>query len=123
MSLVEALLSLPDSLELTVVRRDIAAELSRASAKFVCRGGARWALTDSGRRFLMQFREDASDAVESVLVTLVRDADGLLFHLVCDEAMVLKVATSDLGRKLREIRTVNPDVRIAFDFRGTDRVR
>ena len=123
MTLVEALLLLPECGEPTAVRRDIAAELSRASARFVCRGGARWALTDGGRRFLAQFREDAVDAVQSVLVTLVRAADGPLFHLLCDEAVVLKVAKPDLRRKLHEIRAVNPDVRIAFDFRRSDRVR
>ena len=117
MTLIEALLLLPQRGDPTVLSRELASVLTAGSGRFVHRRAAFWSLTTDGQRFLAQFRSDRSAAIGHVAVKLVLESGGPVFHLVCDTGAVLRVARSDLQRSLREIQSDNPDVKIVFDFR------
>src|SRR5690242_20435851 len=105
MALIEALLRLPEDGQPTLVGREVAAELATASARFVQGGVGLWSLTEAGRRFLVQFRPEVSVEVSHIVVKLVREAEGPVFHLLCDERLLLKVQRSDLLRTLQEIKS------------------
>ena len=56
MTMIEALLSLPAHGEPMLVSQDIAATLQRSATRFANCLAKTWFLTESGRRFLDQFR-------------------------------------------------------------------
>lgn len=70
MTLIEALLMLPEHGESKVVSREVAEALAGSSIKIVQRCGILWSLTDGGRRFLVQFRRGRSDFATRVVVRL-----------------------------------------------------
>ena len=119
---IDALLSLPEQGGATAVSRESAAAFSKLSLKMVRRDADRWSLTNAGLRFLAQFRRRPPMVVEHLVVRLVVDNGTPLFHLYCDEDVVLRIHKMDLQRSLQKIRAANPSVRIDFDFRSQGRV-
>lgn len=117
MTLIEALLLMPQRGAPMVANRELATALAAGSARFVRRHATLWSLTDDGRRFLAQFKLGRSEPISQITVRLVSGDDGMAFHLLCDAGTVERVGRTDLHRKLRELRKENPDVKIAFDFR------
>jgi hypothetical protein len=115
MTLIEALLALPQDGAPAVVSGEVAAELRGASTRFVRCSGILWSLTDDGRRLLGQFRQ-GHDGISQVTVRLIIKDSVPAFDLICDEAVILRIGKADLQRKLQEIRTLNPDVKVVFDF-------
>ena len=81
MTLIEALLLLPEHGEPEVVGREVARVLNGSSAGLARRHGTRWSLTDTGRRFLAQFRQDGSYVVTQVVVRLVIEDGVPVFHI------------------------------------------
>jgi len=45
-----------------------------------------------------------------------------VFHLLCDDDLLLKVCKTELRRQLQELQAVNPGVKVSFDFRSPGRV-
>ena len=122
MTLIEALLLLPERGEPNIVNREVAAALAGSSTKIVQRHGKLWSLTDDGQRFLMQFRPGRSDSITEIVVRLVLENGEPLFHLLCDDVILMKVDKTDLQRSLRKLQAANPDMKVAFDFRPSRRV-
>lgn len=122
MSFIDALLFLPEHGEPMVVSRQMAIELHPASPRFARCREMSWSLTRDGRRFLAQFRPQRSDTITRVVVRLVSEDRGPVFHLLCDAGRILRVSRTDLRRSLRDIQSDNPGVKIFFDFRRSGRV-
>jgi hypothetical protein len=122
MTLIEALLLLPERGEPNIVNREVATALAGSSAKIVQRRGKLWSLTDDGRRFLAQFRYGRSDTITEIVVRLVVENGEPLFHLLCDDDILMKVDKTDLQRSLRKLQAANPGMKVAFDFRPSRRV-
>jgi hypothetical protein len=118
MTLIEALLLLPEHGEPGPVDREVAGALKRLSPRIVRRHGALWSLTDSGRRFLAQFRQDGLNVITQVVVRLVFEHGAPMFHILGDESTLLKVGKTDLRRSLQELQSVNPGMKVVFDFRS-----
>ncbi len=116
MTLIEALLLLPEHGAPKVANRELSAALAGSSPRIVTRLGRLCSLTEGGRRFLAQFRHGRPATVSHVVVRLMIENDTLVFYLLCDES-VLKVQRADLRRRLEEIQTANPGVKVMFDFR------
>ena len=91
--------------------------LSGLSPSIVRRHGALWSLTDSGRRFLAHFRQDGSCVITQVVVRLVIEDGAAVFHILGDESTLLKVDRTGLRRSLQELQSVNPGMKVVFDFR------
>lgn len=121
MTLIQALLLLPEYGGPTVVSREAAVPLGGSSGRFAGCRGILWSLTDDGQRFLAQFRRRPI-AVTKVTVRLVTENDVPVFHLLCDDAMELRVSQADLQLTLQKLRAANPNVKVAFDFRRPGRV-
>jgi hypothetical protein len=121
MSLIEALLLLPEQGEPAPVDWEVAGALNGLSPNIVRRHGTLWSLTDSGRRFLAQFRQDGIQVVTQVVVRLVIEDGAPMFHILGDESTLLKVGRSDLRRSLQELQAVNPGMKVVFDFRSSGR--
>ena|SRR5690349_2112603 len=121
MTLIEALLSLPENGGPTVVSREAAVELGGSSGRFVRCLGILWSLTDDGQRFLTQFRHTPL-TVTKVTVRLVTENNVPVFHLLCDDAMELRISRADLQPTLQKIRAANPNVKVTFDFGRPGRV-
>ena len=122
MTLMEALLLLPEHGEPEAVDWEVARALNGLSRWIVRRHGALWSLTNSGRRFLAQFRQDGSYGVTQVVVRVVIEDGAPVFHILGDECTLLKVAKSDLQRSLQELQSVNPGMKVVFDFRSSGRM-
>jgi hypothetical protein len=122
MTLIDALLLLQEHGEPTMVGQNVAAVLAGSSDKIVQRCGAQWSLTEGGCRFLAQFRERRSDSFATVVVRIAIENDAPVFHLLCDDAVLLKVEKADLRRRLHDLHTANPNVKVLFDFRPLGRV-
>ena len=122
MTLIEALLLLPEQGEPELVNRAVARALAGSSPTIVGRHGRLWSLTDAGRRFLAQFRHCRPYIVTHVTVSLVVEDGEPVFHLLCDGSMLLKVGRTDLQSSLRELQSVNPGMSVVFDFRNSGRV-
>ena len=121
MTLIEALLSLPQRGGPTVVSREAAVELGGSSGRFVRCRGVLWSLTDDGQRFLEQFRHKPF-IVTKVTVRLVTENDVPIFHLLCDDALELRISKADLQLTLQKLRAANPNVKVTFDFGRPGRV-
>ncbi len=121
MPLIEALLLLPEHGEPGPVDWEVAGALNGLSPNFVRRHGRLWSLTDGGRRFLAQFRQDGLQVVTQVVVRLVIEDGTPLFHILGDESTLLKVSRTDLRRSLQELQAVNPGMKVVFDFRSSGR--
>jgi hypothetical protein len=122
MTLIEALLLLPEHGEPGPVDWEVAGVLRGLSPRIVRRHGALWSLTDSGRRFLAQFRQDGAHIVRQVVVRLVFEDGTPVFHILGDECTLLKVDKADLRRSLQELQSVNPGMKVVFDFRSSGRL-
>ena len=122
MTLIEALLSLPEDGEPAIAGLESAIALTWSPARFVQRDGMQFALTDDGRRFLGQFRDARPAEIRQVVVKLVIGPEALVFHLLCDDDMVLKVRKTELRRRLQELQAANPGVKVSFDFRSSGHV-
>jgi hypothetical protein len=122
MTLIDALLLLQKHDAPTMVGHDVAAILAGSSDKIVQRCGVLWSLTDGGRRFLAQFRQGPSDFFATVVVRIAIENDAPVFHLLCDDAVLLKVEKADLRRRLQDLHTANPNIKVLFDFRPLGRV-
>jgi hypothetical protein len=121
MTLIEALLLLPERGEPGPVDWEVAGALNGFSPSIVRRHGTLWSLTDGGRRFLTQFRQDGSYIITQVVVRLVIEDGAPVFHILGDESTLLKVSRTDLRRSLQELQAVNPGMKIVFDFRSSGR--
>ena len=121
MTLIEALLLLPEHGEPGPVDWEVAGALNGLSPSIVRRHGTLWSLTDSGRRFLAQFRQDGSYVITQVVVRLVIEDGAPVFHILGDESTLLKVGKTDLRRSLQELQSVNPGMKVVFDFRSSGR--
>jgi len=119
-TMIEALLSLPAHGKPMLVSQDIAATLQRSATRFANCLAKTWFLTESGRRFLDQFRS-VSTGIETATVRLVRDNGKPVFHLLLDDGTVLKVGQTELKSRLQELQAANPAVKIAYDFRPVTR--
>ena len=118
MSLIEALMSLPDNGQATHVAGPTAAVLSSVAGRFARRNAALWSLTPDGCRFLAQFRPERTDIIRRVVIRLVHERDGPGFNLHCDDGRVLRAPRTGLRRSLRAIQAAHPGVKIVFDYRG-----
>jgi hypothetical protein len=118
MTLIEALLLLPKHGEPGPVDREVSGAFNGLSSTIIRRHGALWSLTDGGRRFLEQFRQDGSCAITQVVVRLVFENGAPMFHILGDESTLLKVGKTDLRRSLQELQSVNPGMKVVFDFRS-----
>ncbi len=121
MTVIEALLSLPAQGEPMLVSEDVAATLKRAPTQFANCLAKTWFLTESGRRFLGQFRSTISTGIKTAIVRLVRDNGNPVFHLLLDDGTILKVGQTELKGRLQELQAANPAVKIAYDFRPVGR--
>jgi hypothetical protein len=117
MTLIEAMMLMPQRGAPMVADRELATVLAASSARFVRRHAMLWSLTDDGQRFLAQFKLGRSEALSQVTVRPVSEAGGAVFHLLRDAEAIQSVGKADLHRKLRELQRDNPDVKIVFDFR------
>jgi hypothetical protein len=122
MTLIEALLLLPEDGAPEAVAREVARALNGSSARIARRQGTRWSLTDTGRRFLAQFRPGGSCVVTQVVVRLVIEDGVPVFHILGDESTLLKVDRAGLRRSLQELQSVNPGMKVVFDFRAPGRL-
>ncbi len=121
MTMIEALLSLRAQGEPTLVSEEFAATLKRSSTHFADHLASTWFLTESGLRFLGQFRSAISTGIKTATVRLVRDNGKPIFHLLLDDGTVLKVGQTELKSRLQELQAANPAVKIAYDFRPISR--
>ena len=119
MTPIQALLLLPEHGGPKAVDMDVAAALNKVSAKLVRRHANLWTLTDGGRRFLAQLRRGPVIVVTRVVVRVVTENNTPLFHLHCDDDLLLRVRRTDLQRSLQRIRGANPGVRIEYDYRSS----
>lgn len=117
MTLIEALLSLSAQGEPMLVSEDVAATLGRFPTRFANHLAETWFLTESGLRFLRQFRSVIATGIETATVKLVRDNGKPVFHLLLDDGTSLKVGQTELKSRLQELQAANPTVKIAYDFR------
>jgi hypothetical protein len=115
--MIEALLSLPAQGEPMLVSEDVVATLQGSTTRFANCLAKTWFLTESGRRFLGQFRSATSTGIETATVRLVKDNGRPVFHLLLDDGTLLKVGQTELKRRLQELQAANPAVKIAYDFR------
>jgi len=122
MTLIEALLSLPEHGEPEIASLADAIALTWSPARFVQRDGMRFSLTDVGRRFLAQFRDTGPNDISHIVVRLVVEGEVPVFHLLCDDDLLLKVRKTELRRRLQELQAANPGVEVSFDFRSSGRV-
>ena len=122
MTLIEALLLLPEHGKPEVVSREVASALNGSSASIARRNGTRWSLTDAGRRFLARFRQGGSDVVTQVVVRLVIEDGAPVYHILGDDSTLLKVGKAGLQHSLRELQSVNPGMKVLFDFRASGRM-
>jgi hypothetical protein len=122
MTLIAALLLLPEHGEPESVDREVARALNGSSAWIARRHGTRWSLSDAGRRFLAQFRPGGSSIVTQVVVRLVIEDGVPVFHILGDENTLLKVDKAGLRRSLQDLQSVNPDMKVVFDFRSSGRM-
>ena len=60
--------------------------------------------------------------VTQVTVRLVTGNGVPVFHLLCDDAMVMRISKADLQRTLQKLRAANPNVKVTFDFGQPGRV-
>ena len=67
MTMIEALLLLPAQGEPTLASEDVVATLQRSPTRFATCLAKTWFLTESGRRFLGQFRSATPIAVLTIL--------------------------------------------------------
>src|ERR1700704_6539458 len=111
MTLIEALLLLPEHGEPGSVDGELAGALDGLSASIVRRHGALWSLTDRGRRFLAQFRQDGSHVLTQIVVRLVIEDGAPVFYILGDESTLLKVDRIGLRRSLQELQSVNPGMK------------
>ena len=121
MTLIDALMMLQEHGEPTMVAQDVATALAGSSDKIAQRHGGLWSLTEGGRRFLAQFRLGRSDFFATVVVRIAIENDAPVFHLLCDEAVLLKVQKADLRRRLQDLHIANPNLKVLFDFRPSGR--
>jgi hypothetical protein len=121
MTLIEALLLLPEHGESQAVDREAGKVLTRSSAGIARRHGTGWSLTGTGRRFLAQFRQGGSYVVTQVVVRLVIEDGVPVFHILGDESTLLKVGKAGLQRSLQELQLANPGMKVVFDFRSSGR--
>ena len=50
------------------------------------------------------------------------NADGVpVFHILGDDSTLLKVGKAGLQRSLQELQSVNPGMKVVFDFRSSGR--
>jgi hypothetical protein len=119
--MIEALLSLPSQGEPTLVSEEVAATLRRSPTRFANHLAKAWFLTESGHRFLRQFRSAITTGIKTATVRLVRDNGKPVFHLLLDDGTLLKVGQTELKSRLQELQTANPAVKIAYDFRPISR--
>ena len=73
MTMIEALLSLPAQGEPMLVSEEVADTLTRFPTRFANCLAKTWFLTESGLRFLRQFRSAISTGIKTAIVRLVRD--------------------------------------------------
>jgi hypothetical protein len=119
--MIEALLSLPAQGEPMLVSEEVAATLARAPTRFANCLAKTWFLTESGLRFLRQFRHAISGDIKTAIVRLVRDNGKPVFHLLLDDGSLLKVGQTELKSRLQELQAANPAVKISYDFRPISR--
>jgi hypothetical protein len=120
-TMIEALLSLGVQGEPTLVSEDVAATLRQSPTRFANQLAQTWFLTESGNRFLGQFRSTMSTDIKAATVRLVRDNGKPVFHLLLDNGTLLKVGQTELKSRLQELQATNPAVKIAYDFRPISR--
>lgn len=121
MTMIEALLLLPAQGEPTLASEDVVATLQRSPTRFATCLAKTWFLTESGRRFLGQFRSATPTGIETATVKLVRDSGKPVFHLLLDDGTLLKVGQTELKSRLQALQAANPAVKIAYDFRPISR--
>ena len=123
MTLIEALLSLPEDGQPAIAAREAVRELRAVSDRFVHHHATLWSLTPDGQRLLAQFRPyRAAPAACRIVVRLVTEPHGPMFHLISEVGTVRRVRSTDLRRSLQEIQGDNPGVKIVFDYRRSGRV-
>jgi hypothetical protein len=120
-TMIEALLSLPAQGEPMLVSEGVAATLKQFPTRFASHLASTWFLTESGLRFLRQFRSVISTGIKTATVRLVRDNGKPMFHLLLDDGTLLKLGQTELKSRLQELQAANPAVRIAYDFRPVSR--
>jgi hypothetical protein len=120
-TMIEALLSLPAQGEPMIVSEEVAATLTRSTTKFANQRAMTWFLTESGLRFLRQFRSAISTGIKAATVRLVRENGKPVFELLLDDGTLLKVGQTELKSRLQELQAANPAVKIAYDFRPISR--
>jgi hypothetical protein len=120
-TMIEALLSLPAQGEPMIVTEEVAATLTRSPTKFANQRAMTWFLTESGLRFLRQFRSAISTGIKAATVRLVRENGKPVFQLLLDDGTLLKVGQTELKSRLQELQAANPAVKIAYDFRPISR--
>jgi hypothetical protein len=124
--MIEALLSLPARGEPMLVSEEVAATLKQSRTRFANCLAQVWFVTESGVRFLDQFRSSMSTGIMSTgiktaTVRLVRDNGKPVFHLLLDDGTLLKVGQTELKSRLQELQVASPAVKITYDFRPIGR--
>jgi len=71
---------------------------------------------------MAQFRPGRPEVMTRVVVRLVREGDGPVFHLLCDGRTLLKVDRTGLRKSLQALEAANPGVMFVFDYRPSGRV-
>src|SRR5262245_25209877 len=118
--MIEALLSLPARGEPMLVSEEVAAALKQSRSEFANCLAQAWFVTESGVRFLGQFRSSMSTGIMSTgiktaTVRLVRDNGKPVFHLLLDDGTLLKVGQTELRSRLQELQAASPAVKITYD--------
>jgi hypothetical protein len=117
MTLIEALLTLPEHGESKIVSREVAVVLAGASTKIVrSRGSLTWFLTDGGRRLLVQFNNENPDVETHVVVRLVMEDAMPVFHILCDGRLLSTVHKNSLTSSLQELQATYPKLKVMYDF-------
>ena len=57
--------------------------------------------------------------VTQVVVRLVIEDGVPVFHILGDDSTLLKVGKAGLQRSLQELQSVNPGMKVVFDFRSS----